>query len=77
MFGVITRRSYLACSSNAEKSLVVEQLLGVQIVCICHTVSELHLREKKKEGKKNKIEIFTFNFLNCERINKTLGIYLH
>ena len=41
MFGAITQRSLLACSSNQEKkSLIVVQSFGVQIVCMHHLVFE-------------------------------------
>ena len=48
----------------------------MQIVCIHTPYSFLVMRERKETRKKNKIEIFTFDFLDCERINGTLWIYL-
>ena len=48
-------------------SLIVEELLGVQIIHIWHTVFELCMREKKERRKENKIYIFMFNFLNYEK----------
>ena len=38
----------------------------MQTIHICHVVFELYMREKKAE-KKNKIEIFTLDFLNSEK----------
>ena len=49
--------------------MIVEQSLGVQLAHICSMVFELCVRETKEERKKekgkSKIEIFTFNFLDC------------
>ena len=51
--------------------MIVEHSFGVWSVCIRRIVFELSLKEKreerkKKRTKKNKIEIFAFNFLDCE-----------
>ena len=51
------------------RSLLVVQSFVVWIVCIHLILSELCVREKKKEEKKqkkNKIKIFAFDFLACE-----------
>ena len=48
----------------------------MQIVHVCRTLFELRMREKKKEGKKNKIEIFTHDFLGYEKVHGTLGFHL-
>ena len=52
--------------------MIVEHLFGVWIACIRRILFELCLIEKKEEErrkmtKKNKIQIFTFNFLDCEK----------
>ena len=50
--------------------MILKQLFSVQIARIHLTVFELCVREKKEEKKKerkNKIENFTFSFLNCEK----------
>ena len=44
----------------------MEQSFGVQIVCMHCTVFELCMRERK-ERKKTKIEIYKFDFVDCEK----------
>ena len=47
--------------------MIVEHSFGVWIVRIRHMLFELCLMVKKEgERKKNKIEIFAFDFIDCE-----------
>ena len=46
--------------------MVVEHSFDVWIVRLRHILFEFCLMEKKKERRKNKIEIFTFDLLDCE-----------
>ena len=66
------RKAYVTCTW--DYNLIVVQLFGEWMVCICLILFELCRREKKKERKKergkkkkrSKIEIFVFDFLYCE-----------
>ena len=46
--------------------MIVEHSFGVRIVFIRRILFELCLMEKKKKKNNNKIEIFAFDFLDCE-----------
>ena len=43
--------------------MIVVQLFGVQVVQICRIIFELCVKQKKKD----KVEVFTFDFLDCEK----------
>ena len=45
--------------------MIVEHLFGVWIIRTHHILFELCLMEKKK---KNKIELFAFDYLDCEKL---------
>ena len=47
----------------------------VQIICIHCAVLELCVREERRKRKKSKIQIFMFNFLNCEKNEWNSGVY--
>ena len=56
--------------------MVVQHSFDVGIIRIRCIVFELCLIEKKNNNKKKKIEIFTFDFLNCEEKSWDSGVYL-
>ena len=59
--------------------MIVEHSLGIWIIRISHVHFDLCLmengeeEEERRRKKNNKIEIFTFDFLNCEKKSSDFG----